>query len=492
MLPESYARQKIKKYGCTIHSATGILNWMGRLKGSISDTYNEIWNNSNVELHDNGGEDWLYGGAYLEDVKNYFNSYFASLGIKTRAFIDSDVTFDEVVRHIGSNYSGEKAPFSMSIWVEGDDGHTITVISYLKTSSKNYVVIYNGWWLDENDCQVDENGIKANVNNNTSYLSVRYIDFDDLKNRSNVSTEGMMFKDVQSANIKEANTQYSSGNNIELACYVPNGTKYVFFPTWSVGGNGTDVVWHSGNIQYGNVASVSVDLNTYNKASGYYATDIYAYDGNMNQLACYGTVLNDINSNISNVKTSNKTIKGYKLTCNLPTGTARVAFPTWSNVNNQDDLIWYNGQINNNNGNLQGEITIDVANHKNDGGLYITHIYAYDKYNKLIANDVNGRADITDRKQITDAKITNVTSSSYRVSCKVPTGTSYVLFPTWTSYNASDDIIWYNAALSGDTAYLTINKSKHNNETGVYNTHIYAFNSKGDILNSATTSVTIK
>ena len=300
-----------------------------------------------------------------------------------------------------------------------------------------------------------------------------------------------MFKNVSSRNIKEVKTNSISGNEIELACIVPNGTKHVFFPTWTVAGNGTDVVWHSGNIQYGNVALVTIDLNTYNKASGYYATDIYAFDENMNQLACYGTVLNNIKSDISNVKTSNKTIKGYTITCNLPTGTERVVFPTWSSINDQDDLIWYDGNIKNNNGNLQGEITIDVANHKNDGGLYITHIYAYDKYNKLIASDVSGRATITDRKQITDAKITNVTSNSYRVTCKIPTGTSYVWFPTWTSNNGQDDIIWYDAKLSGETAYLTINKANHNNESGIYNTHIYAFNSKGEIISSETTSVSM-
>lgn len=107
----------------------------------------------------------------------------------------------------------------------------------------------------------------------------------------------------------------------------------------------------------------------------------------MNQLACYKTLYNNINSTISNIIIKNKIIKGYTLTCDLPTGVTKVAFPTWSLINGQDDLVWY------------------------------------------------------------DAK------------------------------------------LSGETAYLTINKANHNNESGVYNTHIYAFNSKGEIISSATTSV---
>ena len=483
MITQEYTSDKIKRYCCGIHSLVGCLCWMGRLyNGNILDTYNKFWDDCGVEGKYDGNI--TAGGVSRTNVVNALNNYFQSLNIKTRAYQDFDVTYNDIINSISGISSAEKAPFYLGLTIYRDNilesSHAVTGVSYYYTSSKKYVGIYNGWYLDSNDNQVGTDGVKTDVNNGTSYQSVRYIDFDELVNSSNISMSAIMFKDVQSGNIKEVNKSYVSGNNIELSCYVPNGTKYVFFPTWTVVGNGTDVVWHSGNIQYGTVASVSIDLNTYNKASGYYATDIYAFDENMNQLACYGTVLNNINSDISNVKTSNKTIKGYTIICNLPTGTDRVAFPTWSSVNNQDDLIWYDGKVKNNNGNLQGEITIDVANHKNDGGLYITHIYAYDKYDKLIASDVSGRATITDRKQITDAKITNVTSNSYKVTCKIPTGTAYVWFPTWTYNNGQDDLICYDAVVNGETAYLTIYKSKHNNESGLYYTHIYAFNSKGE------------
>ncbi len=500
MINQNYYIRNARKYCCEVSAGTGCLNWMGALvNSSLVDTYNYIWSycGMNTELNrpeQYGMPAYAYYGLSDYDLARAMNSIFASKGLSTKAESVYRPKFSMFVDCIWRSNLSESYPAVLSIggysYTSGKEeysGHALIAESYIKkkrtdTGYDNYIGVFQNW-----------DGGEGNISDsNSTFELIRYLNYDNLMSEDNIEVGGVIFKDVSSRNIKETTTKYVSGNTIEIDCYVPYGTKYVFFPTWTVAGNGTDVVWHRGNIQYGTVASVSIDLNTYNKASGYYATDIYAYDGNMNQLACYGTVLNNINSNISNVKTSNKTIKGYKLTCNLPTGTARVAFPTWSSVNNQDDLIWYDGQIKNNSGNLQGEITIDVANHKNDGGLYITHIYAYDKYNKLIANDINGRADITDRKQITDAKITNVTSSSYKVSCKVPTGTSYVLFPTWTSYNASDDIIWYNAALSGDTAYLTINKSKHNNEMGVYNTHIYAFNSKGEILNSTTTSVTLK
>lgn len=491
MITTDYSIQHCKKYCCSTQSIVGILNWMGRLyNGNIVDSYNKFWIDCDIKkTGEEGGVTYGSGITYL-DV-NALNNYFKSLEISTMAYADYDLTFNEILNQIQNGEGGERNPISLRIYLTKTDsatgksvtnGHAVTAISYIKTTSKNYVGIYNGWGLDENDNQVDESGLKSNVGNETSYQSVRYIDYDEMKKCENVRFDAIMFKNVQSANIKEAKTEYASSNSIELSCQVPYGTKHVFFPTWTVSSNGADVKWHEGQIQYGTRASVSIDLNAYNKASGIYVTHIYAYDENMNQLAYYGTLYNNIESSISNVRTTNKTIKGYTYTCDLPTGTARVEFPTWSGVNGQDDLIWYGGNIINNNGKKQGKITIDVANHKNDGGVYYTHIYAYDKYNKLIATYMSGSITITDRKQIADAKVTNITSNSYKVTCKIPTGTAYVWFPTWTYNNGQDDLICYDAVVNGETAYLTIYKSKHNNESGLYVTHIYAYNSKNENL----------
>ena len=65
---------------------------------------------------------------------------------------------------------------------------------------------------------------------------------------------------------------------------------------------------------------------------------------------------------------------------------------------------------------------------------------------------------------------------------------SKVQFPTWTSNNGQDDIQWYTAAKgtrhSTVVWYYGIRKSNHKNETGVYNTHVYA---NGKIIQPALT-----
>ena len=56
----------------------------------------------------------------------------------------------------------------------------------------------------------------------------------------------------------------------------------------------------------------------------------------------------------------------------------------------------------------------------------------------------------------------------------------HLLFPTWTEKNGQDDIDWMRSQSSSQTHTITVEKSKHNNETGVYNVHIYAASGDGN------------
>lgn len=53
-----------------------------------------------------------------------------------------------------------------------------------------------------------------------------------------------------------------------------------------------------------------------------------------------------------------------------------------------------------------------------------------------------------------------------------------IRFPTWTDKNGQDDIIWYNGSSYtsslGTYQYVRIKSSSHNNEKGLYHTHIYS------------------
>lgn len=102
---------------------------------------------------------------------------------------------------------------------------------------------------------------------------------------------------------------------------------------------------------------------------------------------------------------------------------------------------------------------------------------------------------------ITNAKITDVDSTGYTVTCTVTdaSGVNRVQFPTWTEKNDQDDLLsgWEvsheaSGTRNGSTFTFRVKTSDHNNESGTYYTHIYAYdnsyrgNGSGPVILSAT------
>ena len=182
---------------------------------------------------------------------------------------------------------------------------------------------------------------------------------------------------------------------------------------------------------------------------------------------------------ISNAEVTNVTANGYTVKATVSSNTSYVAFPTWTQANGQDDITWERGVIN---GNI-ATYEVNTSTHNGESGTYITHIYAYNldgiasapygTLTKVPELDTNSKAPIS------DAKVTNITSSGYTITATINDSVKSVYMPTWTEKNGQDDIIWYNAAISDNTVTLKIKTNSHNNESGTYITHIYAYDKNG-------------
>ena len=82
-----------------------------------------------------------------------------------------------------------------------------------------------------------------------------------------------------------------------------------------------------------------------------------------------------------------------------------------------------------------------------------------------------------------DVLITNVSDSN---------GISRVKVPIWTEKSGQDDIIWYDASKQNDGNYkVTVNISKHKNESGEYNIHLYYIEPNGKIRGVSGTKTTV-
>ncbi|MBS7055421.1 MAG: GBS Bsp-like repeat-containing protein, partial [Streptococcus salivarius] len=164
-----------------------------------------------------------------------------------------------------------------------------------------------------------------------------------------------------------------------------------------------------------------------------------------------------------------------------PNGVQTVSVPIWSEINGQDDIIWYTANRQNN-----GTYTVNVkaSAHKNSTGLYNVHLYYVQKDGQLTGvggtttqvfigktpEQLKPKASFAiennNAKAGTfDAVITNISA---------PLGVKEVLVPSWSLENGQDDLIWHKATKQTDGSYrVTIKASEHKGDKGNYRADAY-------------------
>ena len=164
-----------------------------------------------------------------------------------------------------------------------------------------------------------------------------------------------------------------------------------------------------------------------------------------------------------------------------PNGVETVSVPIWSEINGQDDIIWYTANRQNN-----GTYTVNVkaSAHKNSTGLYNIHLYYIQKDGQMTGvggtttqvfigktpEQLKPKASFAiennNAKAGTfDAVITNISA---------PLGVKEVLVPSWSLENGQDDLIWHKATKQNDGSYrITIKASEHKGNKGNYRADAY-------------------
>ena len=175
----------------------------------------------------------------------------------------------------------------------------------------------------------------------------------------------------------------------------------------------------------------------------------------INQLAASKAVVKEVTS-------ATLTNKGFDIQYNqaIPAG-AKIMFAVWSEVNGQDDLIWYTADSN-------GHV---VAKYTGSYGKY--NIHTYQNLNGQMIG-LNGRA-IDVPKPSAKVTITKVSGTTYKVTVSdIPAYITSIQLPTWTEKGGQDDIQWYKATKAADGSYYVIfSEATHNLEAGTYNVHVY-------------------
>ena len=188
---------------------------------------------------------------------------------------------------------------------------------------------------------------------------------------------------------------------------------------------------------------------------------------------------------ISEAKISNVSATGYTVSCKVESasGLDRVEFPTWTTVNDQDDITWGRGTgTKNPDGTYTYTYRVNTSEHGNADGEYNTHIYAYDKNGRLTYLVLDKIVLKKDVPIISDVKVVSKDDKSYTLQCKVSdaSGINRVEFSTWTTVNGQDDNTWISVLPDENgIAAATISIKDHNYKYGEYETHIYVYDNEG-------------
>lgn len=148
----------------------------------------------------------------------------------------------------------------------------------------------------------------------------------------------------------------------------PSGIQRVEMPMWCADDQ-SDIAWYTASKLSEGVYTVTMDVKNHGHHFGDYKVHVYVTMGN-------GIRVGVSSSTVQNISPSNYLYNEYvsdtqRRVWLLGVDGELVQFPTWSDANGQDDIVWYGGT---NNGNGIWSVLVDSANH-NSGGNYTTHAY---------------------------------------------------------------------------------------------------------------------
>ena len=244
---------------------------------------------------------------------------------------------------------------------------------------------------------------------------------------------------------------------------VPAGVESVRVPVWSEPDQG-DLIWYFADRQSDGTYKVHVDIANHHNNRSTYNVHVYVMDNNGVQTFVAMT------SQQVKETTYQLTLKNHKAA-----KATSVNFAVWSERNDQDDLVWYEGKKTSSN---TWSAEASIKNHKT-AGKYLVHVYGI----------VNGKQIFLDQTtfEVSEAQATlevgtyDVEKKSFEVtvkgiSCK--SGIKEVLVPVWSKANQSD-LVWHETKKQSDGSYKVTIKVPSDIKNAKYNVHAYVTGKNG-------------
>ena len=195
-----------------------------------------------------------------------------------------------------------------------------------------------------------------------------------LTNGKQVFIENSTFKVVgpsADVTIKNYSAENGTFDVVVENIVAPAGVKEVQVPVWSLRDQ-SDIVWYRAEKQSDGTYKVGVDIANHKNNTGTYNIHIYIL-GNDGSQTMVASTTQKVEASAVEITTKDETGKEsqYELTAKNVRNADQVRFAVWSDVNGQDDLIWYDAKKKSSTWSTE----ISIANHKT-AGVYNVHVYS--------------------------------------------------------------------------------------------------------------------
>ena len=284
----------------------------------------------------------------------------------------------------------------------------------------------------------------------------------------------------------------------------PHGVQEVKLPTWSSERGQDDIIWYTATKQANGTYKLTVNAANHKGSTGEYNVHLYYVQGDGKLVGVGGTTTKvsvakpEGKLTIANNNPKTGTFDVIVSDVSSLQGVREVLLPTWSNENDQDDIIWHKAQRQSDG---TYKFTVRASEHKNSVGDYSVHLYYIQNDGKMVG--VGGTTTKVSLASVAkpEGKLTIANNDPKTGTFDVivsevssPQGVREVLLPTWSNEQDQDDIIWHKAQKQSDGTYkFTVRASEHKNSVGDYSVHLYYVQNDGKLVGvgGTTTKVSI-
>lgn len=261
-----------------------------------------------------------------------------------------------------------------------------------------------------------------------------------------------------------------------------SGVSKVQFAVWSAENGQDDLVWYTADNAGGGIYTKNISIKNHGSKAGNYIVHVYVYDSVGNTRFWGGTNCSIVKTEMSvkglTAKVSSDQEK-VTVTATGVSGVESLQFAVWSNVNGQDDLIWYMAK---NSGNGTWSVTIPVSRHRYSAGEYNVHVYGQNVYNssqmlKSTGFKING-------PQIGNVTIKNIDNGAGTFTVEISgiyakAGINKIEVAVWSKADQSN-LKWYTAVRQSNGSYIVpVNIANHGYQYGRYIAHVYLSDGNG-------------